>query len=156
MENRILIAVSQSPIFKNVEILDLQELLGSFIPTIKEYKKNEIIKAQGTKLEELIIVLDGKLKARMDSADGKSIGMEEFSPYMSVAISILFSPKKILPVTLFTVENSEIFCMSIDSIIKCGMQNRQIFQNILCNMSERVSFLSNKIKFLQLSTIRQK
>ena len=156
MDNKMLIALSQSSIFKGIDILELKKILSPYIPIIKCYQKGETIKNQGEVIDRLIVVLNGRLKAVMDSEDGKSVGMEEFTSHMSVAIPILFSPNQILPVSLYAIEDSELFCMDRDSLINCGMNNRQIFENILANMSERVSFLSKKINFLQLSTIKQK
>ncbi len=156
MDNNRLLALSQTSIFSGVEILELQKLLSKYDPIIKKYKKNEIIHIQETEFDRLIIVLDGKLKARMDSEDGKTIGMEDFKQYQCVAIPILSSPKRILPVTLFALEDSEVFILKRDTLIDCSMKNRVILENILSNMSGRVSYLTGKIKFLQLNPIKQK
>ncbi len=156
MDNNILLELSQTSIFKGVDIIDLKTILSKYSPIIKRFNKNEVIHIQDSEFNRLIIVLEGSLKARMDSEDGKTIGMEEFQKYQCVAAPILFSPKRILPVTLFALEDSKVFILDRDTLLDCSMKNRQILENILSSMSNRVSYLAKKIKFLQLTTIKQK
>ncbi len=156
MNNVTLVALSQSLIFKDVDIMDLKKLFSKHHPTVQKFKKGKIIHIQDTVLDKLIIVTEGKLKAQMDSEDGRTIGMEEFCPFDSVAIPILFSEKRILPVSLFALEDSTVFILDRETLIECCMLNRAILENTLLAMSGRVSYLSQKIKFLQLHTIKQK
>lgn len=156
MNNRELLALAESPIFKNVDIVELQKILEAHHPSIKKYSKNEMVWFQDQFLDRLIIVIDGKLKAQMTSDDGKIINMEEFGRYQPVAIPILFSEKQLLPVSLFAQEESEVFFLSKDMLIKCCMANQRIMENTMSVMSGKVAFLSKKIKFLQLNTIKQK
>lgn len=156
MENRELLAIAQSPIFKDIEITELQKILESHHPSVKNYKKGETVWLQDQKLDRLIIVIDGLLKAQMASDDGKVINMETFKPYQPVAIPVLFSVKQILPVTLYAVKDTEVFCLSKEMLIKCCMANQVILENTLGVMSEKMGFLSHKIKFLQLNNIKQK
>ncbi len=156
MNNRELIALSQSPIFEGVNINVLNKLLESHHPSIKNYKKNETVWSQDQFLDRLILVIDGKLKAQMTSQEGKTINMEEFGRYQPVAIPILFSKKQLLPVSLYALEDSEVFFLSKEMLIKCCMENQTIMENSMALMSGKVDFLSKKIKFLQLNTIKQK
>lgn len=156
MKNRELLAIAQSPIFKGIEITVLQKILESHHPSVKLFKKNETVWLQDQKLDKLIIVIDGKLKAQMASEDGKVINMEEFCPYQPVAIPVLFSDNQLLPVTLYTLTDSEIFYLSKEMLLKCCMANQTILENTMSVMSGKVDFLSNKIKFLQLQNIKQK
>ncbi|MBN2617476.1 MAG: Crp/Fnr family transcriptional regulator [Spirochaetales bacterium] len=156
MERNELLALAESPIFRNIDILELHKILTPHNAIIKNYNKGDIICSQEEKLDRLIIVIDGKLKAQMTSTDGKIINMEEFGKYQPVAIPILFSEKNILPVTLYALENSQIFFLSKEMLIKCCMTHKQILENTMAVISSKVSFLSEKIKFLQLNTIKQK
>ncbi len=156
MEQRELIAIAESPIFHGIEINELNKILSSHHPSIKYFSKNETVWLQDQYLDKLIIVIDGKLKAQMASVDGKIINMEEFGKYQPVAIPVLFSKKQLLPVTLFALEESEVFCLPKDMLIKCCMANQTILENTMSVMSGKVNFLSQKIKFLQLNTIKQK
>lgn len=156
MERRELIAISQSPIFRDIDIVELDMILESHHPIVKHYAKGEIICQQGAELERLIIVIDGRLKAQMTSEEGKVINMEEFSNYQPVAIPVLFSESNTIPVTLFALDDSEIFFLSKETLIKCCMENSTILTNTMAVMSKKVDFLSKKIKFLQLHNIKQK
>lgn len=156
MENRELLAIAQSPIFKNVEITQLKKILESHQPAVKNYRKNEIVWLQNHKLDKLIIVIEGKLKAQMASEDGKIINMEEFNSFDPVAIPVLFSKEQILPVELYAVVDTEIFCLSKDMLLKCCMANQVILENTMSIMSSKMAFLSRKINFLQLNNIKQK
>ncbi len=156
MEQRELLAIAESPIFKGVDINVLNKMLVSHQPSIKHFNKSEIVWSQDSILDRLIIVIDGKLKAQMTSEDGKIINMEEFGKYQPVAIPVLFSMKQILPVSLFALEDTEVFFLPKDMLLKCCMSNQKILENTLLVMSTKFEFLSNKIKFLQLNTIKQK
>lgn len=156
MEKRELLAIAQSPIFKNIEITLLQKILESHQPNIRNYKKNEIVWLQDQRLDKLIIVIDGKLKAQMASDDGKVINMEEFISYEPVAVPVLLSKDQILPVTIHALVDTEIFCLSKEMLLKCCMANQTILENTMSIMSSKMEFLSKKIKFLQLHNIKQK
>lgn len=156
MEKRELLAIAQSPIFKNIEITLLQKILESHQPNIRNYKKNEIVWLQDQRLDKLIIVIDGKLKAQMASDDGKVINMEEFISYEPVAVPVLLSKDQILPVTIHALVDTEIFCLSKEMLLKCCMANQTILENTMSIMSSKMEFLSRKIKFLQLHNIKQK
>ncbi|MGL1893897.1 MAG: Crp/Fnr family transcriptional regulator [Spirochaetaceae bacterium] len=156
MDKRDLLAVAQSPIFKGIEITDLHKILELHHPSIKRFTKGQTVLIQDQFLDKLIIVIDGRLKAQMASDDGKIINMEEFGKYMPIAIPVLFSEEKLLPVSLYAIEPSEVFFLSKEMLIKCCMENQRILENTMGVMSGKVSFLSKKIKFLQLNTIKQK
>lgn len=156
MDRRELLAIAQSQIFRDIDILDLEKILIPHHPVVKHYSKGEIVYQQGTVLERLIIVIEGKLKAQMTSEEGKVINMEEFDRYQPVAIPVLFSDSNKIPVTLFALEDSEVFLLSKEMLISCCMENRTILTNTMAVMSTKVDFLSKKIKFLQLHNIKQK
>lgn len=156
MNNQTLISLSQSQIFKDVDILDLKKLFSKHHPTLHRYKKGKFIQIQDSELDRLIIVTEGKLKSQMESEDGKTINMEEFNPFDTVAIPILFSKERILPVSLLAAEESAILVVDRETLIDCCLNNRTVLENTLMAMSKRVSFLSKKIKFLQLNNIKQK
>lgn len=155
MDRRELLAISCSPIFRGIEINELNKLLLQHNPEIKNFRRNEIVWHQGTPLHKLIIVIDGRLKAQMLSDDGKTINMEEFSANTPVAVPILLSEDQLLPVTLYALTDSEIFFLPKDMLLKCCMSDRTILENTMAIMSRQVKFLSGKIKYLQLN-IKQK
>lgn len=156
MNNDTLISLSQSQIFKDVDILDLKRLFSKHQPMTKRFKKSKLVKLQGTELDKLMIVTEGKLRAQMSSEDGRTINMEEFKPFQSIAIPVLFSDHRKLPVSLYAMEESVVLFIDRETLIECCLNNRFILENTLMAMSHKVSFLSNKIKFLQLNNIKQK
>ncbi len=156
MENRELIAIAESPIFKGIDINELQIILEPHHPSIKHFSKGETVLQQDQELNRLVIVINGKLKAQMTSDEGKIINMEEFGNYQPVAVPVLFSKNQRLPVSLYALEDSEVFLLRKQTLIKCCMLNETIMENTLAVMSKKVAFLSDKIKFLQLNTIKQK
>lgn len=156
MNKRELLSLAESPIFQGVDILELNKILDKHHPSIKHFSKGETVWFQDEVLDRLIIVIDGKLKAQMTSPEGKTINMEEFGKYQPVAIPILFSKDLKMPVHLFALTDSEVFFLTKEMLIKCCMANEVIMGNTMAVMSQKVAFLSNKIKFLQLNTIKQK
>lgn len=156
MNNETLLSLSQSLVFKDVDILDLKKLFSKHQPTLHRFKKGKIVHHQDTELDKLIIVTEGKLKAQMDSEDGRTINMEEFKPFESVAIPVLFSEDRILPVSLYALEDSAVLFIDRDTLIECCLSSRLVLENTLLSMSQKVSYLSKKIKFLQLNNIKQK
>lgn len=156
MDRRELLALSISPIFRNVDIVEIDKILSKHQPSIKNFTRNEVVWLQGEKLDRLIIVIDGILKAQMESPDGKIINMEEFSNSHPVAIPILFSQDQKLPVTLYSKVDSEVFFLPKNMLLECCMSNKTVLENTLALMSNKVDFLSKKIQFLQLKTIKQK
>jgi len=156
LNNSDLLLLAETPIFKGVDIIEIKKLLGGHSGSIKSYSKGEFVVNQNDFFDRLIIVMDGELKAQMSSEDGKVINMETFGKFRPVAVAILFSEKQILPVSLFSLVNSKVFFLPKEILISCCMANRVILENTLRLMSLKVDFLSKKINFLQLNTIRQK
>lgn len=156
MNKRELIPLSMSPIFKDIDINELNSLLSRHQPNIKRYRKGELILLQEEILDRLVIVMEGTLRAQMESPEGKIINMEEFSKGQPVAIPILFSKEQKLPVSLYSKEESEVFFLPKEMLLECCLSNKTILENSMAVMSNKVEFLSKKIKFLQLKTIKQK
>ena len=55
MEQRELLAIAESPIFKGVDINVLNKMLVSHQPSIKHFNKSEIVWSQDSILDRLII-----------------------------------------------------------------------------------------------------
>lgn len=156
MDHNTVAVLSQSPLFKGVDIVELNRILTHVNYTTKTWEKGQYLLLQNSLYERLIIVTEGRLKAQIESENGKTINMEEFPPGKAVALPVLFSKAPRLPVSLLADVPSEVITLEKDTVFQLCMENKLILKNVLSNMSNRVLFLSKKIKMLQLKTIRGK
>ena len=148
--------LSDSQLFKGIEIEEIENLLKEASYSIKKYNKNQRIILRGDKYNKLMIVISGSVRGEMQNFDGKIIKVEDIKVPQAVAPGFLFGNKTIAPVNITTNENSQILFISKRSILNM-MQNNHIFlNNFLANVSAKTQFLSQKLWILSFKTIKEK
>lgn len=143
-------------LFRGVDRLVVRNLLEEISYRHDQYKKNEIIIMEGEPVCGQLILLRGSVRAEMVSHNGKTIKIEDIESGRLLAPAFLFAEQHIYPVSLIANINSETLFFIKRSFLRILQLNETVLNNYLKIISGRAFFLSEKIKFLAMQTIKEK
>jgi CRP/FNR family transcriptional regulator, dissimilatory nitrate respiration regulator len=143
-------------LFRGIDRLALRHLLEEISYRYDQYEKNQIIVMEGESLSGQLILLRGSVRAEMVNHTGKTIKIEDIESGRLLAPAFLFAKQHIYPVSLIANEYSETVYFIKRAFLRILQLNETVLNNYLEIISGRAYFLSEKIKFLAMQTIREK
>lgn len=151
-----LIALKRVDLFKPVPTRTLDAWVQGFHPLQREYRKGSFLLVQGKEYTDLCCILSGEVSAEIQDYSGKVLKVETLKACEAIATAVLFSPDRLLPVTVVAQTDVSTLWIPRKEILRlCGMSS-EFLEKLLCDMGARLSFLAQKIRFLQFNTIRKK
>jgi CRP-like cAMP-binding protein len=152
----IIEALEGNSLFRELSPKERESLPERFNLRIRNYTAGKILRFQGDECRDLILLISGSITAGMQKPDGRTIIVERMTAPEAAASAIVFSDHGTLPVTL-TAE-TDVSLVAIDKIVLLRMFQlyRSILEQYLTDMGNKVSFLAEKIRYLQMSSLRQK
>lgn len=148
--------MQSSPLFAGMNSSEIQHLMNLAHKQRKNYKKDEIVVHAGDETVHLYIVLSGSVRGEMNDYEGKVIKIEDVRPPGQLAIGFLFAAKPCYPVQVTANEPTELLGLSKDSVVLLLQQNRKFLTNFLRVVSNKQVFLTQKIRLLGFSSIKEK
>ena len=149
-------ALKMSPLFKGLEIEEINSLINCCSHQIKHFSNKEVLAFSGEKVEKAMIILEGKLQGEMVGFAGNSLKIEEIDPPQMVAAAFLYGPQSIFPVNLSAVSDGKMLIMYRKDFTQLLSADQRVLNNFLNIISGKAQFLSRKITFLSLKTIKEK
>ena len=148
--------LSHSPLFKGIDVTLLQKYMIKigFKQLIKN--KGDVFITAGDACEELMIPVQGSVKAEMVDFSGKTIKIEDIPAPKPLAAAFLFGNQNQFPVNVTALEPTEIFILDKQSVLLLMQMESQFLKNYLNMVCNKAQFLSNKLEFLSFKTIREK
>jgi len=144
------------PICQNIPVHERERFLDALKIKTKTFKKGEWIAQQGDTVNALYILLKGSVKAEMFSESGTILNIETIHAPQPLAPAFLFAENNRFPVDVVALEDVEIILISKESIIKQLAQNETFLHGFMAFNSNRVHFLSERLKLLSTKTIKGK
>jgi len=144
------------PICKNIPVNERENFLDELNIKTKTFKKGEWIAQQGDTVKSLYILTKGSVKAEMLSESGTVLNIETIQAPNPLAPAFLFAENNMFPVDVVALENCEIITVSKDSVIKQLASNETFLQGFMKFNSNRVYFLSERLKLISTKTIKGK
>jgi len=144
------------PLFHGLSVNRLNNLLFPNYCRIISYPAGERILTQGTKYEDLCILLEGKAAARFYEYSGKTVLVETLEAPAPAAAAILFSSDPYLPVTLEADSDVKAAIITRAGLTRVFKEEPQVFERYLREMGDKVSFLAEKVRLAELAGIRQR
>lgn len=145
-----------SPLFRGVSPDEIGKLIALVDYQKRKYLKGELIAQRGDDYQSLMIVLTGAVNAEMLDKTGKIVKIEELKSGMPLAAAVLFSNKSKLPVNITTLVDTDILYLPKESLVFLMQKNNTLMVNFLQMISNRATFLTERIWFLSFKTIREK
>lgn len=155
-DNRIISLLGRCPLFEGLENHEISRLLLASTARIRHFNRNDLIAQAGEGVFFLNIVISGSVRGEMSDAGGKVIKIEDIHPPRPLAPAFIFGDKSSYPVQITANEEAELLSVPRDEFLVMMQSHGQVLRNFINILSSRAQFLSNKIRFLSLSSLRGK
>ena len=143
-------------LYKDMESEDLSNFLDMSNYTIKKYVKGNVVVIEGSKCEELGILLEGLLEVQTLYPSGKLLTFSQLRPVETFGEAILFSKMNKFPATIGAIKDSKIMFIKKENLINCLTNCHKFMENFLELLSNKLLILNKKVKMLSLESIRKK
>ena len=144
------------PICKNIPANQRESFLNELNIKKKSFKKGDWIAQQGDNVHALYILLKGSVKTEMISEAGTVLNIETIHAPNPLASAFLFADNNQFPVDVVALEDVEVIVISKETIMKQLADNKTFLQCFMTFNSNRVHFLSERLKLLSTKTIKGK
>lgn len=156
MDDRDFARFSTCRLFVDVDPRALRDSLRNSPPVLRSWNEGAIIVHAGTVCDSLIVFLQGEARAEMMNDEGKTFTVETLRPPEAAATAILFSPERILPVTLIATTPCRVAVLSRDALLGLCFSHQAILEAILEDIGARLSFLAGRLRAMQFATLRER
>ena len=142
--------LSQVDLFNGLSLQQLQEVAQ--IISVKEYRKGELIFADGDDGVGFYIVISGRVKVYKVSPDGKEQIMHIFGPDMPFAEVPVFEGSR-YPANAEAMEICRLFFFPKKDFVKLIHDNPSLALNMLASLSQRLKHFSYLVESLSLKEV---
>lgn len=148
--------LARSPIFFGVHLEDVKSLFSQFPFSVKRYEKGAQLAARDETYTSMMIVISGSVKGEMVDQSGKVVKIEDIAAPRPIAPAFLFGHNNRFPVDVIANEEVTVVVIPRASVVGMMQSNEVVLTNFLDMMSNRATFLSNKLYFLSFRSIKEK
>ena len=145
-----------SPLFRGLTMEELDELFQSVNHQIKQFRSGEVLAMAGEDVDKAFLLMQGRLQGEMVDFSGNSLKIEELDPPQMVAAAFLYGPQNKFPVFLSAKSDGRILVIQKKEFTGMLSMEPRVMVNYINIVSGKAQFLSGKITFLSLKTIREK
>ena len=148
--------IFRCPLCSSIPESEKESFLNDVRFTIKNFKKNEWIISQGEEYTSLYILIEGEIKTVMTDEKGDFMHIEDIKAPLPMATGFLFAGNNKSPVSAIAKKECKLVCIPKENVFSL-MQNYDAFMYaILASISNKVQFLSEKLRLTSLRTIKAK
>jgi len=145
-----------SPLFKGLNNESIELILSEVPHRVRKFRSGALIAQSGDKVDSLMIVVNGVVKGEMIDYAGRVIKIEDIPAPGAIASAFIFGQRNKFPVNVICLSDTELLVIEKSDFLRLLMGNDKILVNFLDMISNRSQFLSEKIKFLNFKTIKEK
>lgn len=148
--------LSNAPLFKGMSPEAVETILAAVPFRVKKFQSGSMISQSGEPVNSLIVVISGVVKGEMVDFAGRVIKIEDIIAPAALAPAFMFGNRNRFPVNVIAVSDGELLLIEKPDFLKFLMNHDIILVNFLDMVSNSSQFLSEKIKFLNFKTIKEK
>ncbi len=145
-----------SPLFRGISPEELNGLFQRINHQVRRFRSGEMLAQVGEDVGKAMLLLEGRLQGEMVDFSGNSLKIEELDPPQMVAAAFLYGPKSIFPVYLSAKTDGEMLVIQKKDFTAMLSMESRVMVNYINIVSGKAQFLSGKITFLSLKTIKEK
>jgi cAMP-binding proteins - catabolite gene activator and regulatory subunit of cAMP-dependent protein kinases len=124
--------------------------------SIRKYEKGDVIVTQGSRYESLYILIKGEIVTEMADEKGDFMKIEQIKAPNPLATGFLFSTDNRSPVSAICRVPCMLVAIPKDNVYFLMRKYEEFMMAFLAYISNKVSFLSEKLRLVSLRTIRAK
>lgn len=144
------------PLCSNVPDAQRNEFIENVRFTVREYDKGDIIVTQGSLSETLFIVIKGEVATEMSDEKGDYMQIEYIKAPNPIATGFLFAADNRSPVSAICQSSCKVIAIPKDNVYLLMRKYESFMRTFLSYISNKVFFLSEKLRLVSLRTIRAK
>ena len=148
--------LAETNIFRGLNGESISALLHDKPFRIKNFEKDEYVAYSQDTCNDMLIIIKGIVRGEMADFSGKKLKIEDIPAPRPLAVAFIFGQENRFPVDIIANEPSKIMIIPKDVLIFLLQHSQVILKNYLNAISSRTQFLSARIRFLSLKTIREK
>ncbi|MCK9411297.1 MAG: Crp/Fnr family transcriptional regulator [Prolixibacteraceae bacterium] len=145
-----------SPLFRGLTAEELSLLFGQVKHQVRHFRAGELLAQAGDPVEKALLLMEGRLQGEMVDFAGNSLKIEELEPPQMVAAAFLYGPKSKFPVFLSAKTDGMLLIIHKKDFTDMLSFDVRVMVNYLNIVSGKAQFLTGKITFLSLKSIREK
>jgi CRP-like cAMP-binding protein len=145
-----------SPLFRGLTLEELTRLFIQVNHQVRNFRSGELLAQAGDPVDKAILLMEGRLQGEMVDFAGNSLKIEELDPPQMVAAAFLYGPKSKFPVFLNAKTDGKIMIILKKEFTEMLSLESRVMVNYINIVSGKAQFLSGKITFLSLRTIKEK
>lgn len=147
--------LSSMPLFSGFAEKELAGVLGNRL-LIRSFRKNEIIHLQNERAKSMDIILEGGVTVQSIDENGNILSIVNLNEGDMLGCNLIFSNDNEYRMTIIAIENTKIFSMSREQVLKFCQTNEEFLIKFLEILSDKALVLTTKIRSLARKTIREK
>ena len=156
MEDVFYAALQKCPLFMDMTRDEIAASLSGFAHRMVSYGKQEIYALPGEPCRYADIVVSGTLVCRMMSLSGRQVEVSRLRAGSMVAPAFLFASNGAMPVSVMTDDRVTVLRMTKDTFAGMLDSDSRLRMNFIRMLSDLDAFLTAKMRFLSLMTVREK
>ena len=148
--------IFRCPLCNSIPDSEKEDFLNVVRFTVKSYEKGEWITAQGEELVALNILIEGEAKTVMTDEKGDFMHIENITAPVPIASGFLFAGNNTSPVSVIAKKKSKIISIPKENVFMLMRKHEAFMHAILVSISNKLQFLSEKLRLTSLKTIKAK
>lgn len=151
--------LEETELFKGIDRNEIVKILGCSSPSIKHYKKNEIIIIEKSKFTGIGLVLEGEVSLTKDNLAGDRLIIARIKAGDIFGEISAFVDESWLETVTARIDSQVLFLSPERIVGMCPHMctgHRILIQNTLHLVSQKAYVLHKKVEMLSLSSIRKK
>ncbi len=148
--------IFRCPLCNSIPDSEKENFLKEVHFTIKSYDKNEWIISQGEECTALHILIEGEVKTVMVDEKGDFMHIESIKAPLPIASGFLFAGNNKSPVSVIAKKESKLISIPKANVFMLMKKHDTFMHAILSSISNKLQFLSEKVRLTSLKTIKAK
>lgn len=143
------------PLFHKIPDSASSYLLEELRAYTRAYPKESWVAREGKCLQEIGVLLSGRLQLSQDDPDGNRMLLDTLEPSDVFGEVFALHPNTTLPIDIQATQDTEILWLPVSDLLS-SPSSTQIIHNLLQILAEKNLHLRNRIHILSARSLRQK
>lgn len=148
--------LARSPFFRGLDEGEIEALLRDFQYRHRLFPAGSVVALSGDRITSVMIVLAGSLSGEMLDLSGRVVKIEDIKPPQALASAFIYGNGARYPVNVTAKMATELLVMGNGDFMQMMQRDARVLSNYLEVVCSKALFLSDRIRFLSLNTIREK
>lgn len=148
--------IFKCPLCSSIPEIEKEDFLNKVRFSIKKFEKDEWIISQGEACSSLQILIEGEVKTVMVDEKGDFMHIENIKAPLPLASGFLFAGNNKSPVSVITKKESRLISIPKENVFMLMKRHDTFMHAILYSISNKLQFLSEKIRLTSLKSIKAK